>query len=203
MSVKMSKRLSQEASLNEKREKFEKAKALIEMKSALINLKSAWTRCVNAFSNIFIDCNDYIKGDEYSLDEYPFDMSFNEINVAGWADASIEKIEKALVAYHTEKPKPHVLSDADFEQLLARYNNAKAESKRLQSIGNPECRFEFGRALALEGVLRLLGCFDYDEIGREYWLNNEKTEQGDCSTCSHYYDCNSTNCDEGYSYEPH
>jgi hypothetical protein len=65
----------------------------------------------------------------------------------------------------------YILTEKDVEQLIARYNNAKAESKRLQNIGNPECRFECGRALALEGVLRMLG-FEYEEVGREYWINN-------------------------------
>jgi len=80
----------------EKKDVFEKVKALIEMKGALTNLKSAWTRCVDAFSNIYINCNDYILGNEYALDEYPFDMSFDEINVAGWVDASLEKIVKEI-----------------------------------------------------------------------------------------------------------
>lgn len=67
----------------------------------------------------------------------------------------------------------YTLIEKDVEQLITRYNNAKAESKRLQNIGNPECRFEFGRALALEGVLRMLG-FDYEEVGREYWIESEE-----------------------------
>jgi len=68
------------------------------------------------------------------------------------------------------------LTEKDVEQLITRYNNAKAESKRLQNIGNPECRFEFGKALALEDVLRMLG-LDYEEVGRKYWIEGgEETE---------------------------
>ena len=62
----------------------------------------------------------------------------------------------------------YTLSENDVEQLVVRYNNAKAESERLQKIGNPECRFECGRALALEGVLAMLG-FEYEEVRRKYW----------------------------------
>lgn len=69
----------------------------------------------------------------------------------------------------------YTLTEKDVEQLVIRYNNAKAESKRLQSVGNPECRFECGRALALEGVLRMLG-FEYEEMSREYWINSDETE---------------------------
>lgn len=69
----------------------------------------------------------------------------------------------------------YTLTERDIEQLIARYNNAKTESKRLQNIGNPECRFEFGRALALECVLRMLG-FEYEEVGREYWINSDEGE---------------------------
>lgn len=69
----------------------------------------------------------------------------------------------------------YTLTEKDVEQLIIKYNNAKAESKRLQSVGHPERRFEFGRALALEGVLRMLG-FDYEEVGREYWINSDEEE---------------------------
>lgn len=63
----------------------------------------------------------------------------------------------------------YTLSDREIEQLITRYENAKAESKRLQRIGNPECRFEAGRAYALESVLRDIG-LDYTEVasGRFY-----------------------------------
>ena len=64
------------------------------------------------------------------------------------------------------------ISDADIQQLIIRYENAKMESKRLQAVGNPECRFEFGRALALEAVLRILG-FDYTEVSKEHWIGEE------------------------------
>lgn len=62
----------------------------------------------------------------------------------------------------------YTLSENDVEQLIIRYNNAKAESERLEKIGNPECRFECGKAIALEGVLDMLG-FEYTEMRRKYW----------------------------------
>lgn len=57
----------------------------------------------------------------------------------------------------------------DVKQLITRYENAKAESKRLQRQSNPECRFEAGKAYALESVLRDLG-LDYTDVasGRFY-----------------------------------
>lgn len=63
----------------------------------------------------------------------------------------------------------YTLTDKDVEQLIVRYKNAKAESKQLQKRGNCECRFEAGRAYALESVLRDLG-FDYTDVasGRFY-----------------------------------
>lgn len=59
------------------------------------------------------------------------------------------------------------LSNADIEQIIARYNNAKNEYKKLREEGNLEWQFECGRAYALEGVLRLIGLYDYDEVVKE------------------------------------
>ena len=63
----------------------------------------------------------------------------------------------------------YTLTDKDVEQLVVRYENAKMESKRLQRMGNSECRFEAGRAYALESVLRDIG-LDYTDVasGRFY-----------------------------------
>lgn len=63
----------------------------------------------------------------------------------------------------------YTLSEKEIEQLITRYENAKAESKRLQKVGNSECRFEAGRAYALESVLRDIG-LDYTDVtsGRFY-----------------------------------
>lgn len=60
----------------------------------------------------------------------------------------------------------HLLNDGDIQQLIARYNNAKNEYKKLRDEGNPEWQFECGRAYALEGVLRMIGLF-YDEVVKE------------------------------------
>ena len=63
----------------------------------------------------------------------------------------------------------YLLEESDIKQIIIRYENAKNESKRLQKIANPECRFEAGRAYALEGILRMIG-LDYTEVasGRLY-----------------------------------
>lgn len=63
----------------------------------------------------------------------------------------------------------YIMSDGEIQQLIIRYENAKAESKRLQRVGNSECRFEAGRAYALESVLRDVG-LDYTDMasGRFY-----------------------------------
>lgn len=57
----------------------------------------------------------------------------------------------------------YTLSDRDIEQIITRYENAKVESKRLQRQANPECRFEAGRAYALESILRDIG-LDYTDV---------------------------------------
>ena len=63
----------------------------------------------------------------------------------------------------------YTLSSEDIEQLVTRYENAKVVSMELQRKGNPECRFESGKAYALEGMLRMIG-FDYTDVasGRFY-----------------------------------
>lgn len=57
----------------------------------------------------------------------------------------------------------YIMSDGEIQQLITRYENAKAESKRLQRVADPECRFEAGRAYALESVLRDIG-LDYTDV---------------------------------------
>lgn len=59
-----------------------------------------------------------------------------------------------------------MLNDGDIQQLIARYENAKNEYKRLREENNLEWKFECGRAYALEGVLRMFGLF-YDEVVKE------------------------------------
>lgn len=79
----------------------------------------------------------------------------------------INQIESVL---DSEKPVYTLTNkDKDVEQLVVRYENAKMESKRLQRMGNSECRFEAGRAYALESVLRDIG-LDYTDVasGRFY-----------------------------------
>lgn len=70
--------------------------ALIDMKHALENLRKAWLECEYAFDSAYIDCNDYILGNEEDYDEYPFHLSFDEVNVVGWIDGVHERIEEKL-----------------------------------------------------------------------------------------------------------
>ena len=95
--------------------------------------------------------------------------------IAAEKDAKAEKCKLLVwreVDDEIEEEKRYTLTERDVEQIITRYNNAKAETNRLQSEGKLECRFECGRALALEGVLRMLG-FDYEEVGRKYWIGEE------------------------------
>lgn len=76
--------------------------ALLEMKAALVHLKKSWFECVNAFSNAYIDCNDYILGDDGHV-EYPFHKSFDEINVPTWVDGAIERIDEKIAVAPAKK----------------------------------------------------------------------------------------------------
>ena len=72
----------------------ERESAKIEIKVALEHLRNAWIECNNAFSNIFIDCNDYIIGSGENDNRYPFHLSFDEMNVVEWIDEVLEKLSK-------------------------------------------------------------------------------------------------------------
>lgn len=74
----------------------EKMKALLEMKTAMEHLRKAWIECNDIFSDAHIECNDYILGSKENEDEYPFHMSFNEMNVVGWIDGCLERLEVDL-----------------------------------------------------------------------------------------------------------
>lgn len=74
----------------------EKMKALLEMKSAMEHLRKAWIECLHIFSDARIDCNDYILGSKETEDEYPFHLSFDGVNVVGWIDSCLERIEVDL-----------------------------------------------------------------------------------------------------------
>lgn len=63
------------------------------------------------------------------------------------------------------------ISKNDVNNIIIKYHNAKRALEELQKAGNPECRFELGRALALEYVLSLLG-YKYEEIRRQYWCED-------------------------------
>lgn len=50
----------------------------------------------------------------------------------------------------------YVLSDGDIQQLINRYNNAKNEYNRLRSAGDPEWKFECGRAYGMSNLRRII-----------------------------------------------
>lgn len=74
----------------------EKIKALLEMKAAMEHLRKAWIECNDIFSDVRIECNDYILGSKENEDEYPFHMSFDEIPVVEWIDGCLERMEADL-----------------------------------------------------------------------------------------------------------
>lgn len=74
----------------------EKRIAILKMKNALKHLRDAWIECEYAFDNSYIDCNNYILGDKETEDEYPFHMSFDDMNTIGWIDGCLERIEDDL-----------------------------------------------------------------------------------------------------------
>lgn len=76
------------------KETEEREKAKLEMKVALEHLRNAWLECNNAFSNIFIDCNDYIIGYNENDNRYPFHLSFDEMNVVEWIDGVLKRLSK-------------------------------------------------------------------------------------------------------------
>lgn len=57
-----------------------------------------------------------------------------------------------LNTYKNERRKrkmEYLLTNENIQQLIVRYNNAKAEYRRLKNEGNPDWQFECGRAYAL------------------------------------------------------
>ena len=69
---------------------MEKLKAYLEEEKALLSLKESWYKCLIAFSNIYIDCNDYMS------DKYPFNKSFDEIETMDWIDVSLENLKPLI-----------------------------------------------------------------------------------------------------------
>lgn len=66
-----------------KREEYEK-----ELKETMQEFKKVWIKCLEIFYDCDNDCNQYI------VEKYPFDSSFDEINVIEWCDTIIDKIKK-------------------------------------------------------------------------------------------------------------
>lgn len=62
----------------------------LKLIDALKSLRRSWIQCEIAF----IDNN--INYSEYIVDQYPFDKPFSDIDVVGWVNESIKKLENSL-----------------------------------------------------------------------------------------------------------
>ena len=71
-----------------------------------------------------------------------------------------------------DKQKCYTLTQNEVEQIVTRYTNSKLAIKEYQEQGNSEYKLEYGRALALESVLEMLG-FDFEEVRRKYWIEGK------------------------------
>lgn len=60
----------------------------LELKLAMNQLMSAWGRCNELFLDSRFDCNDFI------VDNYPFDKSFDEIPVRKWCESVIDRLDE-------------------------------------------------------------------------------------------------------------
>lgn len=67
------------------------------------------------------------------------------------------------------KDDAYALASRDIEQIVTKYNNAKAAMKEYHEQNNSEYNIEYGKALAFESVLVMLG-FDLEEVRRKYWI---------------------------------
>lgn len=76
-----------------------------------------------------------------------------------------------------EEVQSNFLNDANVEQLKIKYENAKQTSKENLSKGNAyDAHYEYGKAEALESVLRMLG-YNYTEIASGRFLHGDKEEE--------------------------
>ena len=75
-----------------KREEYEK-----ELKETMQELKKVWKKCLEVFDNCDFDCNDYI------VENYPFNSSFDEMNVEDWCDTIVDKIKENNVEQKNNK----------------------------------------------------------------------------------------------------
>lgn len=73
----------------------------------------------------------------------------------------------------SEERKFYTLRQKEVDQIITKYINAKTAMKEYQEQGNPEYKIEYGRSLALESVLEILG-FDFEEMRRKYWIEGNK-----------------------------
>lgn len=64
------------------------------------------------------------------------------------------------------------MTQREVDQIVVRYNNAKTAMREYQEQNNPDYKLEYGRALALESVLEMIG-FDFQEMRRKYLVEGK------------------------------
>ena len=69
---------------------------LEQMKKSLSQFKESWMKCCEIFNGAVFDCNEYILGDEEDNSQYPFNKSFDELNIDSWVNGCIDKIDAEL-----------------------------------------------------------------------------------------------------------
>lgn len=74
-----------------------------------------------------------------------------------------------------DERKIYTLTQREVDQIVVRYNNAKTAMRECREQNNPDYKLEYGRALALESVLEMIG-FDFQEMRRKYWVEGEYTD---------------------------
>lgn len=74
--------------------------------------------------------------------------------------------------YTPDEIKNYTLTQREVDQIVVRYNNAKTAMREYQEQNNPDYKLEYGRALALESVLEMIG-FDFQEMRRKYLVEGK------------------------------
>lgn len=82
-----------------------------ELKESMEDLKNVWKKCLNLFYNCDFDCNDYI------VENYPFDSSFDEVSVEDWCDTVIGKIREPNIEQKNAKILKENLKEREEQEI--------------------------------------------------------------------------------------
>lgn len=88
------------------REEYEK-----KLKESMEDLKNVWNKCLNIFNGSDFDCNEYI------VENYPFESSFDEINVEDWCDTVIDKIREHSIEQRNNKIMQEDLKEKEIQEI--------------------------------------------------------------------------------------